>query len=97
MCKFCGQESDSRGCVPDVRTSKEGGNLFVQVISFGFCGQKQTIVNTTNYHKGPIGYFCEICRKGSDETTCSSDIIKNENKYTENVLTGFKTQYTHDK
>jgi hypothetical protein len=94
MCQYCGQSPSSKGCIPNVSTSKSGGNIVVQVLTLGFMGGGDVKVNVTWSHRGPCGEFCSNCRKDKNSKECQADISTTMKDYTETVLTGFDHKYT---
>jgi hypothetical protein len=94
MCQYCGQSPSSKGCIPNVSSSKSGGNVVVQVLTLGFFGGGDVNVNVTWSHRGPCGEFCSNCRKDKNSKECQADITTTMKDFTETVLTGFSQKYT---
>ncbi len=94
MCQYCGASPSSQGCIPNISTYQSGGNVVVQVVTFGFGGRSKTNVEVTWSHRGPCGEFCSNCRKAKDSRECQADISTQMKQFTETVLTGFTTKYT---
>ncbi len=107
MCQHCGSSPNSQGCMPSVGSKSSGGNVFGQIISTVvscvfkvplpdlFSGKQETPVISWS-HKGPIGMFCRNCRKSSNSKECNNDVIKHMKEVTEEVLAGFKKNYSMD-
>ena len=87
---------NSSGCQSNVIKSYEGGNEFLQVITFGLFGKDKEKYDVQKSHMLEYGEFCDNCWKARGTRECINDVKTEIVQYSEEILKEVKQNYTMD-